>query len=174
MPRRKIPLISVIIPCYNYARYLPIAVESALSQQSSALNVEVIVVDDGSTDDTPRVAQQYGHRIRYMFQENQGLSSARNTGMRAAHGDFLLFLDADDLLSPGKSGKTFAAFCPPPGSGHQYMSVLVYCRPLCTACQRLSVAAHGAPSRPAPLPWQYFTGAYLSFAQNCCGNLWSF
>lgn len=101
MTQLKVPLISVIIPCYNYARFLPAAIDSVLSQQCAALDVEIIVVDDGSTDNTSHVAKQYDGRIHYLFQKNQGLSAARNTGMRAAHGDYLLFLDADDLLSAG-------------------------------------------------------------------------
>ncbi|MGE9985069.1 glycosyltransferase family 2 protein [Desulfovibrio sp. SGI.169] len=93
------PLISVIIPCYNYGRFLSEAAHSALRQQKDGLAVEVIVVDDGSTDDTPAVARGLGSSICYIHQKNQGLSAARNTGMRAARGDFLVFLDADDLLT---------------------------------------------------------------------------
>lgn len=96
------PLISVIIPCYNYGQYLPEAVQSVMMQASDSLAVEAIVVDDGSTDDTPSVAQQLvastADTVRYIRQENQGLSGARNTGIRAARGDYLVFLDADDLL----------------------------------------------------------------------------
>lgn len=93
------PLISVVIPCYNYGRFLSEAVHSVLRQQKDGLAVEVIVVDDGSTDDTSAVAQGLGSSICCIHQENQGLSAARNTGMRAARGDFLVFLDADDLLT---------------------------------------------------------------------------
>ena len=93
------PLISVIIPCYNYGHFLSEAVDSVLGQKRGELTVEIIVVDDGSTDDTAVVAQGLGSSIRYIHQENQGLSEARNTGIRAAKGDFLVFLDADDLLT---------------------------------------------------------------------------
>ena len=95
------PLISVIIPCYNYAHFLPDAVNSVLKQQESRLAVEIIVVDDGSRDNTATVAQGMGAAIRYIHQENQGLSAARNTGIRAARGEYMVFLDADDLLTPG-------------------------------------------------------------------------
>lgn len=94
-------LISVIIPCYNYGRFLPDAVNSVLGQKKDGLAVEIIVVDDGSTDDTAAVVQGLGSAIRYIHQENQGLSAARNTGIRAAKGDYLVFLDADDLLTDG-------------------------------------------------------------------------
>lgn len=93
------PLVSVVIPCYNYARFLPEAVHSVLRQQKDGPAAEIIVVDDGSTDDTAAVARELGSSIHYIHQENQGLSAARNTGMRAAQGDFLVFLDADDLLT---------------------------------------------------------------------------
>lgn len=93
-------LVSVIIPCYNYAHYLRDAVASVLRQKGDNLDLEIIVVDDGSKDTTPAVAQELGSRIRYIRQDNQGLSAARNTGIREAKGDFLVFLDADDLLGP--------------------------------------------------------------------------
>ena len=93
------PLISVIIPCYNYGRFLSEAVNSVLRQQKNGLTVEVIVVDDGSTDDTAAVAQGFGAAIRYVYQEHQGVCAVRNAGIRAAEGEFLVFLDADDLLT---------------------------------------------------------------------------
>ncbi|MEG6503715.1 MULTISPECIES: glycosyltransferase family 2 protein [unclassified Desulfovibrio] len=95
------PLISIIIPCYNYAHFLPDAVNSVLRQQESGLSVEIIVVDDGSQDNTATVARGMGANIRYIHQKNQGLSAARNAGIRAAGGEYMVFLDADDLLTPG-------------------------------------------------------------------------
>lgn len=94
-------LISVIIPCYNYGRFLPDAVNSVLGQKKDGLAVEIIVVDDGSTDDTAAVAQGLGSSIQYIYQKNQGPSAARNSGIRVARGDYLVFLDADDLLTAG-------------------------------------------------------------------------
>lgn len=94
-------MVTVIIPAYNYARFLPDAIESALAQAGPGLPIEVLVIDDGSTDDTPEVAARYGERIRYHRQENAGLSAARNTGLREARYELLVFLDADDLLAPG-------------------------------------------------------------------------
>ena len=75
------------------------SIESALSQTFK--DFEVIVVDDGSTDNTPSISERFGARIRYIRQENQGLAGARNTGIRAAKGDFIGLLDADDLWFPG-------------------------------------------------------------------------
>jgi glycosyltransferase involved in cell wall biosynthesis len=94
------PLVSVVIPAYNYGQFVTEAVDCALAQ--SYPNVEVIVVDDGSTDDTRRRLEPYGARIRYHYQKNQGLSAARNTGIRLARGEFIALLDADDLWHPRK------------------------------------------------------------------------
>lgn len=89
--------VSVVIPCYNQARFLGEAIESALRQTCPP--VDVIVVDDGSTDETARVAR--GHAdVKYVRQANDGAPSARNRGLRQSQGEFVLFLDADDRLLP--------------------------------------------------------------------------
>jgi glycosyltransferase involved in cell wall biosynthesis/SAM-dependent methyltransferase len=88
------PIVSVVITCYNHAKYLPEAIESILSQTYEFL--EIVVVDDGSTDDTAQVARKYN--VNYVYQENQGLSAARNTGVQNSKGKYLIFLDADDRL----------------------------------------------------------------------------
>jgi glycosyltransferase involved in cell wall biosynthesis len=93
-------LVSVVIPTFNYRAYVAQAVESALAQTYP--HVEVIVVDDGSTDDTREVLAPYVERVSYMYQENQGLSAARNTGIRAARGKWVALLDSDDLWHPRK------------------------------------------------------------------------
>jgi glycosyltransferase involved in cell wall biosynthesis len=91
------PLVSVIIPCYNHARYLAEAVSSVKLQ--TYRHYEIIIVDDGSTDDTHHVASKFSELI-YIRQENSGLSAARNTGIKNAKGNFMVFLDADDYLYP--------------------------------------------------------------------------
>src|SRR5947199_8414115 len=88
------------MPAYNYARYLREAIDSALGQTCAPL--EVIVVDDGSTDETPEVLSSYGDRIRVIRQQNQGVAVARNAGIAAAGGDYLAFLDSDDIWYPRK------------------------------------------------------------------------
>ena len=95
-------LVSVIIPCHNMGRYLPHAVQSALAQ--SYANVEVQIVDDGSTDDTPQIARQWdGHpRVRVHRQTNGGVSHARNQGVALSRGRFIALLDADDMWVPQK------------------------------------------------------------------------
>jgi glycosyltransferase involved in cell wall biosynthesis len=96
------PVFSVIIPAYNYAEYLPSAIASVLAQGVDSPDLEIIVVDDGSTDATPGVAAAFKHpEITYIRQENAGLASARNAGLAIAKGEYVVFLDADDLLGPG-------------------------------------------------------------------------
>ncbi len=92
------PKFSVIIATYNSGATLSKAVDSVLAQVYAAY--EIIVVDDGSTDNTSEVVSHYGDKIRYYFQENSGVSSARNKGAELAQGDWLTFLDADDWYYP--------------------------------------------------------------------------
>ena len=90
-----ISLISVIIPVYNGDKYLAEAIESVLDQKDFTL--DVIVVDDGSTDNTAKVTEKFTSMVRYYYQENAGPGAARNKGITLALGDFISFLDADDL-----------------------------------------------------------------------------
>jgi glycosyltransferase involved in cell wall biosynthesis len=112
-------LVSVVIPCFNHAHFLPEAIESVLTQNYP--NFEVIVVNDGSTDNTPEIVRRYPS-VRYVYQENAGLSSARNTGLRQSHSEFLVFLDADDRLLPHALGTGIESICEHPEcafvSGH--------------------------------------------------------
>ena len=92
------PAISVVIPTFNRAKVVPAAIESVFAQSHPAM--EIIVVDDGSSDDTRQVLASYGDRIRAISQENGGLSAARNTGIRAAICEWVAFLDDDDAYVP--------------------------------------------------------------------------
>lgn len=92
--------VSVVIPAYNGDRYLGAAINSVLSQIYQ--DYEIIVVDDGSTDNTAQVAKQYGKAVRYLSQTNQGVAASRNLGLAAAMGDYIAFLDQDDLFLPHK------------------------------------------------------------------------
>ena len=91
-------LVSVVIPCYNQGRYLAEALRSVEAQ--SGVSVEIVVVDDGSADETSRVAAEFSG-VRLIRQENSGTAAARNRGLRESRGSYLLFLDADDRLVPG-------------------------------------------------------------------------
>lgn len=97
------PLISVIIPTYNYGTFLKEAIQSVQAQTFS--HWECLVIDDGSTDDTKQIVENIitnDQRVRYFYQENKGLSAARNKGIQESQGDFLQFLDSDDLLERRK------------------------------------------------------------------------
>lgn len=96
------PVASIIVPCYNLARWLPEALQSVRDQ--SLRDWECVIVDDGSTDETARVAKEWcdaDPRFRLLHQENRGVAAARNAGAAVSGGRYLLFLDADDILAPG-------------------------------------------------------------------------
>lgn len=92
--------VTVIVPAYNAAHCLSAAIESVLGQTYK--NLELIVVDDGSTDQTREVVRRYGDQIRYIQQDNAGPSKARNNGIRATDSELIAFLDSDDVWLPGK------------------------------------------------------------------------
>lgn len=108
------PLVSVVIPAYNAAEYLPEALESVLAQNGDG--VEIIVVDDGSTDATPQVISSYGQSLRCVRQLNQGVAVARNRGIEASRGAMVAFLDADDTWLPGKLLRQFSTLRAKPDS----------------------------------------------------------
>ena len=93
------PLVSVIIPAYNYAHYLPFTLDSV--KQQSLYDWECLIIDDGSTDNTKQVSEKYTNtdsRFKYYYKSNGGLSSARNVGIEHATGKYILFLDSDDII----------------------------------------------------------------------------
>jgi glycosyltransferase involved in cell wall biosynthesis len=102
-----LPLVSVVIPCFNTAAYVREAVDSALAQTHP--RVEVLVLDDGSTDASWEAIRSFGERIVAVRQENRGLAATRNRGVSLARGDFLLFLDSDDRIDPGTVAALAAA-----------------------------------------------------------------
>ncbi len=101
-------LISCIVPVYNGEHYLSEALDSIIAQTYRPL--EIIVVDDGSTDETPHIVGRYGQQITYLRQNNQGPAAARNRGIGNAHGEFIAFLDADDLWHREKLARQMARF----------------------------------------------------------------
>jgi glycosyltransferase involved in cell wall biosynthesis len=102
------PLVSAVIPNYNYSQYVAEAVESALNQSYD--NLEVIVVDDGSTDGSLEVLRTFGDRIIVISQKNAGVSAARNAGVSESSGDYVAFLDSDDVWEPQKIERQVAIF----------------------------------------------------------------
>jgi hypothetical protein len=102
-------MVSIIIPAYNQGHYLGEAIQSALSQTYQ--DFEVLVIDDGSTDNTAEIARSFSDpRIQYIYQDNRGLSGARNTGVRHARGEYITYLDSDDQFLPEKLELLIAEF----------------------------------------------------------------
>ena len=117
------PRVSVIIPAFNTSRFISQAIESVLDQTFT--DRELIVVDDGSTDDTASLVMKYGEKLRYIYQKNQGLSSARNTGIVKAEGEYIGFLDADDYWDREKLRHQVALLDSSPDTGVVYTALKV-------------------------------------------------
>jgi glycosyltransferase involved in cell wall biosynthesis len=137
--------VSVVIPVYNGARYLAEAIESALGQ--TVRPAEVIVIDDGSEDETPQVAARFERSIRYIRQTNAGLASARNAGVELASSEHLAFLDSDDIWLPQKLDLQLAAL------GECKRAAMIYAQIVQFASPDLSPDEVAALKfDPAPLP----------------------
>ena len=149
------PFISVIVPVFNGEHFLAPALDSILAQRYEPL--ELIVVDDGSTDATPDVVGRYREQLRYVRQENAGPAAARNTGITAARGELLAFLDSDDIWLPGKLERQVARFTARPE--------LEYCTTLVQNFWEPKLADEAASYRgrryAAPLPGYWF-GALIA------------
>ena len=117
------PLVSIIIPAYNQACYLRQSIDSVLAQTYKQF--EVIVVDDGSTDETSSILTTYGSCIRYIHQENLGLGGARNSGIRVAQGEYIGLLDADDIWEPNYLDVISCLIAENPGAS------VFYCKAQC-------------------------------------------
>ena len=111
--------VSVVVPTYNYGRFIGEAIESVFRQTHPV--VEVVVVDDGSTDGTEATVSEFGIAVRYISQKNAGVCEARNRGVAESSGEFIAFLDADDIWEPTKIEKQLAKFAENPEIG------LVHC-----------------------------------------------
>jgi glycosyltransferase involved in cell wall biosynthesis len=110
--------VSIIIPTYNSAEYIAETLDSAFAQTYK--NCEIIVIDDGSTDNTKEVLQSYMSKIKYIYKENGGVSSARNVGIENAEGEYIAFLDSDDIWLPEKLEKQMERFKSEPDLGLVY------------------------------------------------------
>jgi glycosyltransferase involved in cell wall biosynthesis len=106
------PQVSCIVPAYNAQAYLRQTLESVLAQSGAEL--EVIVVDDGSVDRTAKIAASFGQQIQFISQANAGVTAARNRGLDQARGEYIAFMDADDLCRPNKLALQLAAFAADP------------------------------------------------------------
>jgi glycosyltransferase involved in cell wall biosynthesis len=118
------PLVSIVVLCHNYAHFLPEAMESAFAQDYA--DVEVIVIDDGSTDDSLEVASRDAERAKVLTQPNQGLARTCNRGAQEAAGEYFLFLSADDRLEPTYVSELYAALQRTPDASFAYCSARLF------------------------------------------------
>lgn len=119
-----LPLVSVLITAHNYGRFIDEAIESVMSQDYPADRMELVIVDDGSTDDTAERVRKYGAKVRYYWKLNGGQASAINLGLAKACGEIVALLDADDLFLPGKLTHIVDAFQQDPTLGMVYHPLL--------------------------------------------------
>jgi glycosyltransferase involved in cell wall biosynthesis len=130
------PLVSIIIPSYNDSHVVCDAIDSSLNQTHE--NCEIIVIDDGSIDGTQQILKEkYGDKIRYIIQQNKGLASARNAGIRHASGKYLQFLDADDLIDKNKINIQIKALQNIAGKA------LAYCDYICSDVSDITITYEG-------------------------------
>jgi glycosyltransferase involved in cell wall biosynthesis len=129
------PGVSILMAAYNSARYVREAVDSALAQADA--KVELIVVDDGSADDTPSILRSYGAGITFIEGPHRGAAAARNAAWKASTSEFIAILDADDRLSPGAFGPKLALLASHPSAGVAYGDAL-------------AIDENGQPLRPIP------------------------
>jgi glycosyltransferase involved in cell wall biosynthesis len=113
-------IVTVLIDTYNYGHFIGEAIESVFAQEFPSQNLEILVVDDGSTDDTKERVTRYGDRIRYLYKPNGGQASAFNLGIERARGEYVALLDADDYWLPAKLRRVMEAFDKNPGAGLVY------------------------------------------------------
>ena len=116
------PQATVLIDAYNYGRFIEEAIESVLAQDFPASDMEILVVDDGSTDDTRARVEKYQDRVKYVYKENGGQASAFNCGIAQAKGELIFLLDADDYWRPGKMRRVAEVFAQHPDAAMIYQS----------------------------------------------------
>lgn len=120
LTQENLPLVSVIIPAFNNGRFIGPALESLFQQTYPEEKREIIVIDDGSTDNTPEVLKKYGQNILYVRQEHRGIASARNAGVSYAKGEIITFLDSDDLWYEERLQRVVEKFIENPRVGIVY------------------------------------------------------
>jgi glycosyltransferase involved in cell wall biosynthesis len=110
MMKKSAKMVSVIIPTYNYAHYISEAIESVLNQTFPSDEIEIIVIDDGSEDDTPEIIKKYKSKLTYLYQNHEGKAWATKVGIEVAKGKYIFNLDADDIFLPNKIEKVVDIF----------------------------------------------------------------
>jgi glycosyltransferase involved in cell wall biosynthesis len=167
-----LPVISVVITTYNYGRFVEECIDSVLAQDYPSERVEVIVVDDGSTDDTAERVKRYGTRIQYLRQENGGQASALNAGFAKARGEIVSLLDADDYFLPGKLARLAELFAGDPALGMVYHPFLEF--DMQTGERRTSQfpLVSGSPfENPEKFLWYAGYGTCVSFRRKFLNRL---
>ena len=150
-----LPKVSVIIPVYNHGKYIRECVESALAQDYE--NLEVIVVDDGSTDNTPEILKEFEGKIKYIRQENRGAAAAFNHGLRLAEGSLITWLSSDDIFLPNKISHQVRKFQEDPARAMVYTD---YIRIDAGGGELEVVHSHCPP--PERFVREYLTGGFVS------------
>ncbi|MCB9232378.1 MAG: glycosyltransferase [Bacteroidia bacterium] len=159
--------VSVIIPTYNRADLVQDAVESVLNQAGAT--VQVIVVDDGSTDHTREALSRWGDRITTLFQPNQGQAVARNRGLELARGEFVAFLDSDDIWLPGKLAAELPFLRKDPSLEALISDAEFYSENKLETPSRFAESAwNPVPDRPVPFDFDCQAWAWGSLVATCC------
>jgi glycosyltransferase involved in cell wall biosynthesis len=155
-----IPTVSAIIASFNYGQYLPLAIESCLDQTFEDL--EVVVIDDGSIDNTPQVMEQFGgeRRVRYVRTPNAGQPAAENRGISLAQGRFIAFLDADDIWLPHKIERQLEQFQRTPAAG------VVYARRRLIDLQGRELEVRDRPCHRGFIAEQLFRDNFICFSSS--------
>ncbi|MBV8479017.1 MAG: glycosyltransferase [Actinobacteria bacterium] len=150
--------LTAVIVTYNRARYVADAIESVLAQD---VDLELLVVDDGSTDDTAEVVSRYGEDVRYVRQDNRGRAGARNTAVRLARGDLIAFCDSDDRWLPGRLERELEAIEDRPDVGMVHGQVEL------TDCDLRPLAAETHANRTIFSEAHRGGATYAGYASNC-------
>jgi len=169
----KAPFFTVLIDTYNYGQYIEEAVQSVLAQNFPAEEREILVVDDGSTDDTAERLKKYGDAIRYLRKTNGGQASAFNFGFELARGEVIALLDADDVWLPDKLGRVYEAFERNPAAGMVYHRVHLWksTGELSEDSYFIPVSGNVAESRRALLQYPMVGTSCLAFRRNALKEL---
>jgi glycosyltransferase involved in cell wall biosynthesis len=169
----KAPFFTVLIDAYNYGQYIEEAVSSVLAQDFPTEEREILVVDDGSTDDTEVRLKKFGNAIRYLRKPNGGQASAFNYGFERAQGEVIALLDADDVWLPKKLGRVYEAFEQNPAAGMIYHRVYWWDGDNETAEDRYFIAVSGRvpESRRALLEYPMASTSCLAFRRSALEKL---
>lgn len=169
----KAPFFSVLIDAYNYGHYVEEAVSSVLTQDFPREEREILVVDDGSTDDTAARLRKFGNAIRYVYKSNGGQASAFNYGFANARGEVIAFLDADDVWLPQKLSRIYETFQQNPDAGMAYHQLYWWDGANGTETDRYFIPVSGwvPESRSALLQYPMASTSCLAFRRTALEKL---